>query len=276
MTIHSLNLESIATFFCDKKTPAEAARQASVDTSAELGEIRFRSGLQFEQALEDIEGFSHLWLIYSFHLHPHQWKPKVLPPRGSEKKVGVFATRSPYRPNSLGLSCVKLVERKGLILRVQSFDLLDQTPILDIKPYLSYSDSFPDASMGWLQGIQEQKLTIQLSTLAETQLQFLEDLGLREFRNVILQQLSFDPLNSQKKRVHQLNSSQAVLSYKTWRVFFKPSLHEQLIQIQEIRSGYNAKELADLQDPYQDRALHLQFLAKFNGPLLVADDEGAK
>ncbi|MEZ0391566.1 MAG: tRNA (N6-threonylcarbamoyladenosine(37)-N6)-methyltransferase TrmO [Pseudobdellovibrionaceae bacterium] len=255
-----MEIKPIAFFKTRKKQSYEAARQGSCDTSDEIGELHFLSQQQFDQALEGIEGFSHLWLIYQFHQNTN-WKPKVLPPRGSDKKVGVFATRSPYRPNGLGLSCVELVERSGLILKVKNFDLLDETPIFDVKPYLSYADSFPSARMGWLEAIEKQKFEVKFSDAAKEQLEFLKSQGLLELENFLVQQLSFEPLNSKKKRVQILSDQEAVLAYRTWRAQFQ--IQETQIEIQNLFSGYSQQDLNQLEDTYQDKALHRLFQSQF-------------
>ena len=120
-----------------------------------------RSAIVFEpeyrnpDALRGLEGFSHLWLIWSFSKAVREtWSPTVRPPRlGGNTRMGVFATRSPFRPNALGLSCVKLlaVEEgpEGLMLKVGGADLMDGTPIFDIKPYIPYADCKPEASCGF-------------------------------------------------------------------------------------------------------------------------------
>lgn len=120
------------------------------------GEIVFEKEYRNPDALRGIENFSHLWLIFDFSLaHREEWSATVRPPRlGGNTKTGVFASRSPFRPNSLGLSCVKLVEVKttpneGTILVVSGADLLDGTPIYDIKPYLAFSDCHPNAVCGY-------------------------------------------------------------------------------------------------------------------------------
>jgi tRNA-Thr(GGU) m(6)t(6)A37 methyltransferase TsaA len=78
------------------------------------------------------------------------WNPTVIPPRGPKERRGVLATRAPHRPNSIGLSAIKLVGVKGRVLEIETLDMLDGTPVLDIKPYIPYADSLPDASHGWL------------------------------------------------------------------------------------------------------------------------------
>ena len=117
--------------------------------------IVFEPEYRSEDALRGIEDFSHLWLIWQFSLAVREgWSPPVRPPRlGGNTRMGVFATRSPFRPNNLGLSCVRLLEVKhtqqyGTVLIVGGADLLDGTPIFDIKPYIPYSDSRPEAAGG--------------------------------------------------------------------------------------------------------------------------------
>ena len=105
-----------------------------------------------EEVLRDLEGFERIWLIFVFHRN-EGWKPLVVPPRGPRTKRGVLATRSPHRPNAIGLSAVELLSVEGRRLRLRGVDLLDGTPILDIKPYVPYADAFPDASAGWIEGV---------------------------------------------------------------------------------------------------------------------------
>ena len=120
------------------------------------GEIRFEPPYRNRDALRGLEGFSHLWLVWVFHQAARRdWSPTVRPPRlGGNVRMGVFATRSPFRPNPIGLSAVKLDAIDydaplGPLLRVRGADLMDGTPILDIKPYLPYADRIPEASEGF-------------------------------------------------------------------------------------------------------------------------------
>ncbi|TSK07153.1 MAG: tRNA (N6-threonylcarbamoyladenosine(37)-N6)-methyltransferase TrmO [Geobacter sp.] len=101
-----------------------------------------------EKAIQDLRGFERLWLIFAFHLS-EGWRSSVKPPRGGPKR-GVLATRSPHRPNSIGLSAVELVGIEGKTLHLRGVDLLDGTPVLDIKPYVPYADAFPQAKAGWI------------------------------------------------------------------------------------------------------------------------------
>lgn len=101
-----------------------------------------------EQVLQDLHGFERIWLIFAFHASDG-WKNSVKPPRGGPKR-GVLATRSPHRPNAIGLSAVELLTIQGRTLQLRGVDLLDGTPVLDIKPYVPYADAFPDAKAGWI------------------------------------------------------------------------------------------------------------------------------
>ena len=129
--------------------------------------IVFEPEYRNADALRGIEGFSHLWLIWQFSEAVREdWSPTVRPPRlGGNERMGVFATRSPFRPNAIGLSCVRLegVEQtaEGSVLLVSGADLMDGTPIFDIKPYLPYTDSHPDAVGGFTDGLESRCLRVE-------------------------------------------------------------------------------------------------------------------
>ena len=121
-----------------------------------MAKIVFEPEYRNADALRGLQDYSHLWLIWQFSRAVRStWSPTVRPPRlGGNTRMGVFATRSPFRPNSLGLSCVRLLgveetEEFGTVLQVGGADLMDGTPIFDIKPYIPYSDSFPEALGGF-------------------------------------------------------------------------------------------------------------------------------
>lgn len=112
------------------------------------GTIELEKSLPLE-VLRGLEGFDYIWLLYVFHLN-EGWNALVRPPRGPRVKRGVLATRAPHRPNSIGLSAVRVVSVSARIIAVRGIDLLDGTPILDVKPYIPYADAFPDAKAGWV------------------------------------------------------------------------------------------------------------------------------
>ena len=132
------------------------------------GEIVFCEEYRDSSALKGIDGFSHLWLLWDFsEVEDTKWRPTVRPPRlGGNKRMGVFATRSPFRPNPIGLSCVKLDEVKqtanGTVLVVSGADLMDGTPILDIKPYLPFADCVKDATGGFADEVYGDKLEVEI------------------------------------------------------------------------------------------------------------------
>ena len=128
-------------------TPRQPALATETTATIELSK-----GLNLEQAIKDLEKFSHIWVIYWMHLN-QGWNPTVIPPRGPKTRRGVLATRAPHRPNSIGLSAVRLLSVKGRTLEISTHDMLDGTPVLDIKPYLPYTDALPDASHGWLDDV---------------------------------------------------------------------------------------------------------------------------
>jgi len=105
-------------------------------------------------ALKDMEGFDRIWVIAWLHLN-ESWNPTVLPPRGPRVRRGTLATRAPHRPNPIGLSSVKLLRIEGYNLIVEGIDLLDNTPVLDIKPYVVYCDSFPNARSGYVDEVEQ-------------------------------------------------------------------------------------------------------------------------
>jgi len=132
-----------------------------------LSTVVFEPPYRNPDALRGIEGFSHLWLIFDFSkAHREAWSPTVRPPRlGGNKRIGVFASRSPFRPNPIGLSSVRLVsveeqEGKGMVLVVSGADLLDGTPIYDVKPYLPFADSHPDAVGGYADSFVNHRLKV--------------------------------------------------------------------------------------------------------------------
>lgn len=134
-----------------------------------MGEIIFEKEYRVTEALRGLEEFSHIWLLWEFSkAQREKWSPTVRPPLlGGNKRMGVFATRSPFRPNPVGLSCVKLVEishskTEGPVLVVSGADILDGTPIYDIKPYLPYADSHPEATGGFTECLPERKLTVKV------------------------------------------------------------------------------------------------------------------
>ena len=134
-----------------------------------ISAVVFEKEFRNPEALRGIEAFSHLWLIWAFDRTDREtWSPTVRPPRlGGNKRVGVFATRSPFRPNAIGLSCVRLtgIEKtaEGTVLKVAGADLVNGTPIYDIKPYIPYTDCRPDATGGFTDTTEKRTVSVQFA-----------------------------------------------------------------------------------------------------------------
>ena len=253
-------LTPIGVFRCAATYPYDAARQAVV-AAGSGGEVHLNAGSNFEQALQDLDGFSRIWLVYLFH-HNANWKPLVSPPRGA-RKVGVFASRAPYRPNPIGLSCVELVAVRGRVVEVGAHDLLDGTPILDLKPYLPYADSFPDAAIGWVAEVEAEPWMVCFAPESRAQLDWLASKECSGIETFLLQQLREHPLDQQRKRVRLLDATTWEIAYRTWRARFRVDDRARELAIETIYSGYSAEELANPEDKYGDKELHRDYNKTF-------------
>ncbi|MFP5519994.1 MAG: tRNA (N6-threonylcarbamoyladenosine(37)-N6)-methyltransferase TrmO [Bdellovibrionia bacterium] len=180
------------------------------------GVIKLVDDPDIKTALRTLEEFSHIWVIFVFHNHGGKnWKPSIRPPRfGGSKKVGVLSSRSPHRPNPIGISALKLESLNiealgGPELVVSGIDLLDETPILDIKPYLPYSDSIPEAHGGWAHD-PIPTYEVEFSEKALESMQQIVENGLPHFRDFILDIIELDPRPAFQKRQLPVNDP------KTW------------------------------------------------------------
>ena len=160
------SMEIIARIENDYDTKFGVPRQSGL-VEKEISTIVFEPAYRVPEALRGILEFSHLWLIWGFHRAEREtWSPTVRPPRlGGNTRVGVFATRSPYRPNGLGLSSVRLLGAeeqtdRGWVLKVGGADLMNGTPIYDIKPYLAYADAHPEATGGFTDRVTRRRLEV--------------------------------------------------------------------------------------------------------------------
>ncbi len=195
------------------------------------GLSRFTSEIVFEpeyrvpEAFRGLDGYSHLWLLWVFsETAREQWSPTVRPPRlGGNVRMGVFATRSPYRPNPVGLSSVKLEridfsQKEGPVLYVAGADLMDGTPILDIKPYLAYTDSHPEASEGFALRQTEGTLSVEFPP------ELLERIP-ENLRDGLMEILSQDP------RPGYQTSAQRVYSMRFWKADVRFTVEGQRLSV---------------------------------------------
>lgn len=169
----NLTIEPIAYIKTEFKEKFGIPRQSGLADLTEA-KIFFEPKYQDKEALRGIEDYSHIWLIFGFSkVEYKKWSPIVRPPRlGGNTKVGVFASRSPFRPNGLGLSSVRLLrteetENEGTVLIVSGADLLDGTPIYDVKPYLSFTDCHADSICGFADNVKDYALNVEYSKEVE-------------------------------------------------------------------------------------------------------------
>jgi tRNA-Thr(GGU) m(6)t(6)A37 methyltransferase TsaA len=240
----------------------ETPRQGVLENSTESF-IELLPRMNFEQAVKDLEGFDRIWVIYRFHLNDN-WRPLVNPPRHTRKKVGVFATRAPYRPNPLGISCVKLNRIEGLKIYITNSDILDGSPVIDIKPYLPYSDSFPEAKTGWVKYGLEEIYRVDFSETALIKMKWLKTEASINLKSFARLQLEFNPADDSRKRIARLNDADYILAYRTWRINYSVDAAGKIVSVTGIFSGYSAEELTDASfDKYEDKELHRKFNKEF-------------
>lgn len=226
---------------------ADAPRQPSRESGA-TGVIELDPGRGFEDALEDLASFEYLWVVYWFHGNTG-WRPKVTPPRSTRRR-GVFATRSPHRPNPIGLSVVKLTSVSGLRVSVAGVDMLDGTPVLDLKPYLAYADSIPEAGGGWL-GAEPGRAagavdpgprwSVRFAPLAEAELNWLRERFGVELAPEIARRLALGPAPHAYRRIRRQPDGSFQLALKEWRVSFR--VEGELVSVERICTGFRPGQL---------------------------------
>lgn len=258
-------IKPIGVIHSDLRYRYETPRQGIL-AGGNISVIELNPNNNYEQALKDLDGFDRIWVLYQFHLN-NNWKPLVNPPRHTRKKVGVFASRAPYRPNQIGMSCVRLEKIEGLKIFISESDILDGSPIIDVKPYLPYSDSFPDAATGWVKHGVENIFDVQIETLAENQCKWLKETANINLIDFARLQLEFNPTDSSRKRITDIDETSNgnfILAYRTWRILYSVNEETKTVTMNEIRSGYSKEELIDLDDDkYGDKKFHLLFQKQF-------------
>ncbi len=193
----SYSLEQIAIIRSPFREKFTTPRQPGLAPSVHA-RIDFYPSFATPEAVRGLEGFSHLWLIFLFHqTWKKGWKPTVRPPRlGGNQRVGVYASRSPFRPNPLGLSAVKLlaitIDKGTVSLKVQGADLIDGTPIFDIKPYIPYGDCIPEAVGGFAENIPEPQFQVKFSDLARKQIVLYQH-ETPQLETMLCETLALDP-----------------------------------------------------------------------------------
>jgi tRNA-Thr(GGU) m(6)t(6)A37 methyltransferase TsaA len=237
----SISLDPIGLVHSPFLERADAPRQAALAKDVKASVVLFE-GRGFEDALSDLSTWDHIWLIVWFDRNTHGYHPKVQPPRSAVKR-GLFATRAPYRPNPIGISAVRLLSVEGLTLHIQGIDFLDQTPVLDIKPYVPYTDAIGDANSGWLdeQADPLARFRVSFSAHAQGQLDFLGTEGLR-LGERLESALVLGPSPHAYRRIREDGNGGYRIAVKDFRAHFL--VRERAIEVTRIESGYKPRELA--------------------------------
>ena len=262
-----MQVTPIGTFYGDAVYKYDAPRQGRL-FAGHPGRIELAAGNNFEMALRDLEGFERIWVIFQFHEN-EGWRPTTrppVPPKGRDR-VGTFASRSPYRPNPIGLSCVRLLKIEGLTLFVDEADLLNETPVLDIKPYIPMADAFPEAKAGWVEEQEGESWTVEVSEEFTKQNRWIvehSEFDLESFARVQLSRGNFskDVFDSSRRRltIDEIAKT-GVLAYRTFRIHFGYDELACSVLLQRISSGYTAEDLREgAEDKYGDKSLHREFL----------------
>jgi tRNA-Thr(GGU) m(6)t(6)A37 methyltransferase TsaA len=236
----------------------EAPRQPR---AAEGVEGRIELDLSLAHAVEDLEGFEHVWVL-AWMDRVEGFRPKVLPPR-SEKRRGVLATRSPHRPNPIALSVVELVGVEGTVLHVRGLDLLDGTPVLDVKPYIPWADAIPRSRVGWLESEAPSAVgerpedprpgfTVRMTPRATAPLAWLAERGV-VLEPTLRAVLETSPWPKPYRRIRR-EGDLLVLALSEWRVVYR--VEGTSVELLEVRSGYRPRQLAD-------HPMHRAFLEAF-------------
>ena len=258
----TLNLRPIG-YICTRKQVKFDAPHQPAEAGAEQNVLELLPGCGHELALRDLAGFSRIWLLWWFHRNT-SWRPLVLPPRGPAQRRGVFATRSPHRPNPLGLTPVQLLEVKGRRLLLGPCDLVDGTPVFDVKPYIAAYDAFPDARGGWTAEVEALLRTppafeVRFSALAEIQAAWLQTGWSIDFRPRLIELLARDPSPHRGRRIRRRGDAQFVIGCGAWRAVF--TVRDQTVEILTLEPAYPVRFLNDpaLED-VPDREAQLDYL----------------
>lgn len=257
----SYTFAPIGVVHCSNRYKFEAPRQG-VYSHGSRAEIELLPGCDFETALCDLDGFARIWVIFVFDRN-HGWKPKVSPPAvAGKKRIGVFATRSPHRPNPVGMSCVELEKIEGRRLFIRNHDFLDGTPVLDLKPYIPAADCFPGSKAGWRDEADASEVPVNFEPAAETKMAYIEQISGLDLENFCRVQLAHHPESSERKRVERLPDGRYSIGCRTWRVVYE--LGTDGVRVLDVVSHYRVDELAaGAPDQYGDKDCHRSFAERF-------------
>ena len=261
----SLSLKPIGFIRTAKRVKFQALHQPD-EAEPESNVLELLPGLNFEQALQDVAGFDRVWLLWWFHRN-ETWRPLVLPPRGPSQRRGVFATRSPHRPNPLGMTPVRLLGVKGRTLLLGACDLVDGTPVFDVKPYVPAYDSFPEAKAGWIDEVDEAvnapaQFTVTFSEHADAQARWLRETHQVDFAPRLVELLSRDPSPHRTRRIRKRASGAFEIGCGAWRAEFAVDGRE--VTVRALETGYPLRFLTrEGYEDIPDRDAQMAFLERW-------------
>ena len=213
----TFEITPIGTLHCDGWFRFEAPRQGVFAENRGFIEL---NDARYAEAAADLNGFDRIWVVFVFHLN-QTWNTKVTPPVAPPgRKIGVLATRSPHRPNRIGMSCVELEKAEGSRIYIRNFDLLDKTPVIDIKPYIPAADAFPDARTGWLAEAEANRYKVTFTPEAEAACAEILTRTGTDLQNFCRVQLSFSPLDSGRKKLKQLSGNRWQILIRNYFIEF--------------------------------------------------------
>lgn len=242
------------------------ARHQPDEKQAETNILEMLPGDKYQKALKDLAGFDRIWLLWWFHRNT-DWRPEVLPPRGPSKRRGVFATRSPHRPNPLGITPVQLLEiRKGQLI-LGPCDLVDGTPVFDIKPYIPSYDSFPEAKAGWIDEVDAAlegppAFTVSFSPQATEHMAWLRQEWSVDFEARLLEILSRDPSPHRTRRIRSRHGDLFDIGCGAWYAIFE--VKGPVVHVLHLKPAFPLKFLTDPARPeIPDKDAQLAFRARW-------------
>lgn len=255
------------------KTVKFQARHQPDEREPEVNYLELVPEADLALATSDLAGFERVWLVWWFHRN-QGWRPKVIPPRGPQKRRGLFATRSPHRPNALGLTPVRLlgVEDGGRLLRLGPCDLVEGTPVFDIKPYVPAYDSFPGSRAGWIDEVDAAErsappFAVELAPLAAEQAAWLATGWGVDFLPRVRELLARDPAPHRTRRIRRVDTAHGgglEIGCGAWRALFVRDDTLSRVLVTGLGPGYPRWQLErEGADQVPDREAQLAFLDRW-------------
>jgi tRNA-Thr(GGU) m(6)t(6)A37 methyltransferase TsaA len=245
-----------------------AARHQPDPDAGEHAVLELFPGPGMRDALRDLEGMERIWLVWWFH-RVGGWRPLVLPPRGPARRRGVLATRSPHRPNPIGITPVRLLAIEELCLRLGPCDLLEGTPVLDIKPYVPAFDAFPGSRAGWIDDVEDAaalppRFVVEIGPVAREQLDWLRDAWDVDFEGRMESILATDPSPHRSRRIRARPGGAMEMGCGAWKIHFDCDIAAARVKVHRVEPSFPERFLRDMTlTRVPDRAAQLAFMERW-------------